>query len=530
MLQELRIENLGVIEQVSLVLGEGLVALTGETGAGKTMVVEAISLLVGSRADTAMIRAGSDEATIEGRFIDGDDETILTRVVPRDGRSRAYVNGRLATVGQLAEIGSRLVDLHGQHAHQSLLGAAEQRAALDAYGKVDLSGLEAARSRVIELEAVLATLGGDERQRAREIDLLSFQVSEIEAAAISSADEDERLKSEEDVLANADALRESLWGAVAVLTEDEGAIDRLGEAIAFLDDGETLAEFVERLRAVQGEISDLGAEMRSRVEDIEEDPARLAFVRERLNLLSELRRKYGDQLADVIVYLEATRARLAELVGYEDRARELVRDREEAIAHLATEQAKVLKARVKAAAPLAAATEDHLRTLAMPHARVAIDVQGDAGEQVTFLLAANPGAHPLPLAKVASGGELARAMLALRLVLTRGPGTLVFDEVDAGIGGEAATAVGGALRDIAEQHQVLVVTHLAQVAANASSHLRVIKRVTDGQTFAGVEVLDRELRVAEVARMLSGDADEAAARAHAKSLLQSRQGGKRTAR
>jgi DNA repair protein RecN (Recombination protein N) len=217
MLQELRIENLGVIEKVNLVLAEGLVALTGETGAGKTMIVEAISLLVGSRADSAMIRTGCGEATIEGRFVDGDEEVILTRVVPRDGRSRAYVNGRLATVAQLSEIGSRLVDLHGQHAHQSLLGAAEQRAALDAYGKVDLSGLEAARSRVTELEAALATLGGDERQRAREIDLLGFQVSEIESAEISSADEDELLNQEEDVLANADALRESLWGALSSL-------------------------------------------------------------------------------------------------------------------------------------------------------------------------------------------------------------------------------------------------------------------------------------------------------------------------
>lgn len=529
MLQELRIENLGVIEKVNLVLANGLVALTGETGAGKTMIVEAISLLVGSRADSAMIRTGCEEATVEGRFVEADEEIILTRVVPRDGRSRAYVNGRLATVAQLSEIGSRLVDLHGQHAHQSLLGAAEQRAALDAYGKVDLLGLEAARSRVTELEAALATLGGDERQRAREIDLLGFQVSEIESAEISSADEDEHLKQEEDVLANADALRESLWGALSSLSGDEGAVDRIGEAVALLDDSDSLADFVTRLRAAQGELADLAAEMRSHADEVEEDPARLAFVRERLNMLSELRRKYGDRLADVIEYLESTRARLAELVGFEERAKDLAREQTDVLVRLAEEQAKVREARSRAAAPLASATEDHLRALAMPHARVAIDVQGDAGEQVTFLLSANPGAHPLPLAKVASGGELARAMLALRLVLTRGPGTLVFDEVDAGIGGEAAAAVGGALRDIARHHQVLVVTHLSQVAANAAAHLRVLKRVSKGQTFAGVEVLEGDQRVSEVARMLSGDTDDAA-RAHAKSLLQTRQGGKQASR
>lgn len=530
MLQELCIENLGVIEQVKLVLADSLVALTGETGAGKTMVVEAISLLVGSRADSAMIRTGCEEATIEGRFVDGDDETILTRVVPRDGRSRAYINGRLATVGQLTELGSRLVDLHGQHAHQSLLGTAEQRAALDAFGEVDLNDLDAARSRVTELDAELATLGGDERQRAREIDLLSFQVSEIEAAAIASTDEDERLNLEEDVLANADALRESLWGAVAVLSEDDGAVDRVGQAISFLDDSESLAGFVERLRAVQGEVSDLGAEMRSRIEEVEEDPERLAFIRERLNMLSELRRKYGERLSDVVEYLGETRVRLTELIGYEDRARVLSFERDEALAQLTREQTRVLEARTRAAVPLAEATEAHLRRLAMPHARVAIDVQGGAGEQVTFLLSANPGSHPLPLAKVASGGELARAMLALRLVLTRGPSTLIFDEVDAGIGGEAAAAVGEALREIASRHQVLVVTHLAQVAASAASHLRVIKRVVKGQTFAGVEILEGDLREAEVARMLAGNAEEAAARAHAKSLLQSRHGGKRSSR
>ncbi|MFM9136628.1 MAG: hypothetical protein ACKOQZ_00500 [Actinomycetota bacterium] len=265
-------------------------------------------------------------------------------------------------------------------------------------------------------------------------------------------------------------------------------------------------------------------------DDIEEDPQRLSAARERINLLSELKRKYGDRLADVIDYVSSTRERLAELVGYEERAATLEKDREGALEELARQQTVVLNARRAVAGPLAEACQKHLRKLAMPNAVVAIDVQGDAGEQVTFLLSANPGSHPLPLTKVASGGELARTMLALRLVLTEGPSTLVFDEVDAGIGGEAAVAVGAALGEIAERHQVFVVTHLAQVAANANQHLRVEKTVRKGATFAGVTGLSAADRVGEIARMLSGASDDPAALAHATSLLKARSGGKRAAR
>ncbi|MFM8866672.1 MAG: DNA repair protein RecN [Ilumatobacteraceae bacterium] len=530
MLQELRIENLGVIEKVNLVLEGGLIALTGETGAGKTMIVEAISLLVGERADTTVIRSGASEATVEGRFIVDDEELVVTRVVPTDGRSRAYVNGRLATVAQLSDVGSRLVDLHGQHAHQSLLGAAQQRAAVDAFGHIDLTALEAARHRVTEIDAALATLGGDERQRAREIDLLSFQVEEIDAAGIQSPQEDDELRREEELLAHATSMREALWAAINVLSDEDGAIDRLGDAMSRLGQRDAFDAFVLRLRGLQNEVGDLSSEMRSMADDIEEDPQRLSAARERINLLSELKRKYGDRLADVIDYVSSTRERLAELVGYEERAATLEKDREGALGELARQQTVVLNARRAVAGPLAEACQKHLRKLAMPNAVVAIDVQGDAGEQVTFLLSANPGSHPLPLTKVASGGELARTMLALRLVLTEGPSTLVFDEVDAGIGGEAAVAVGAALGEIAERHQVFVVTHLAQVAANANQHLRVEKTVRKGATFAGVTGLSAADRVGEIARMLSGASDDPAALAHATSLLKARSGGKRAAR
>ncbi|MEY2740464.1 MAG: repair protein RecN [Actinomycetota bacterium] len=527
MLAELHIEDLGVIESLDLVLDAGLTALTGETGAGKTMLVEAISLLVGGRADAGVVRPGAAEARVEGRFVDGDDEVVLARVVPTDGRSRAYVNGRLATVAQLAEHGARLVDLHGQHAHQSLLGAAAQRDALDAHAGIDLGPLRAARARVTEIDAALATLGGDERARAREIDLLRFQVEEIAAAGLAEADEEERLEREEDLLADAVAHREALWRAVAALVDDGGATDAVGGAVQALAGREALAAADARLRGAQAELDDIAAELRALAESIEEDPGRLAEVRERRGLLVDLRRKYGATLAEVIAYGDDAARRLAELEGYEARAAGLDADRAAAAAELGRCEAAVGEARRAAAPALASAVERHLGALAMPHARLSVEVGDGAGDEVTFLLAANPGAPLAPLSKVASGGELARTMLGLRLVLTRAPDTLVFDEVDAGIGGSAAVAVAEALARLGRRHQVLVVTHLAQVAAAATTQVGVAKRVSKGATFAEARILAGDERVDEVARMLSGGVAKDSAVRHARELIDASRAGRR---
>lgn len=524
MLTELHIENLGVIESVTITLDNGLVALTGETGAGKTMIVEAIGLLLGGRADTGVVRPGTDEARIEGRFVDESGERILARVVPADGRSRAYVNGRMATVAQLAEIGAGLVDIHGQHAHQSLLSAADQRDALDDFAGVDLTALHAARDRLTEIDATLATLGGDERARAREIDLLRFQVGEIDDAAISGSDEERTLEELEDVLSDATAIREAGWAAVAVLSEDGGAIDQIGSALSGLGSSSLFKEAVDRLRNAQQEVADVVHEIRDAAENVEEDPGRLAEVRARRQLLIDLRRKYGDSLDEVVRYGVATRERLAELEGFEARAATLEQERSTAMTELARAQAEVSRVRRAAAPKLASAIQVHLRRLAMPHAVLSIDVQGDAGEAVSFQLSANPGTPPQPLAKIASGGELARTMLALRLVLSAGPPTAVFDEVDAGIGGEAAVAVADALREIGARRQVIVVTHLPQVAALAGEHLMVSKVVRGEVTRAGVVALGEDDRVREVARMLSGGIAESAALDHARELLKAVRG------
>lgn len=523
MLTELHIENLGVIETLDIQLGHGLMTLTGETGAGKTMIVEAINLLVGGRADAGMVRPGANEARVEGRFVVGDDEVILCRTIPLDGRSRAYVNGRLATVAQLAEYGSDLVDMHGQHAHQSLLGAKAQREALDVYAGVDLEPLRAARAAVTEIDAALATLGGDDRMRAREIDLLRFQVNEIRDAAIDGPGEDEDLSREEDVLADAVNYREALWRAIAGLAEESGASDSLGTAISALQNKEPFAEFVIRMKALQGELDDLSADIRDAAESIEENPARLDEVRQRRQLLVDLRRKYGDSLVDVIAFGNESAIRLAELESFEARAATLDADRLAAVRALEKAQAVVGKARRDGSAPLAEKVQKNLRTLAMAHAVIEVLVGQDPGDDVVFLLAANPGSPVLPLTKVASGGELARTMLALRLVLSSGPETLVFDEVDAGIGGEAAVAVAQALAELGKRHQVLVVTHLPQVAAVAQNHIQVSKSVREGKTFAQASVLGDNERVSEIARMLSGGVAEATALEHARELLRDSQ-------
>ena len=519
MLTELHIENLGVIDTLDLQLSEGLVALTGETGAGKTMIVEAINLLVGGRADAGMVRPGATEARVEGRFVFGDEEVILCRTIPLDGRSRAYVNGRLATVGQLAEHGLELVDMHGQHAHQSLLGAKAQREALDAYAKVDLEPLRNARAVVTEIDAALATLGGDDRMRAREIDLLRFQVTEIIEAALQGADEDDLLSREEDVLADAVNYREALWKAVASLAEESGATDNLGNAVAALSNKEPFAGFVTRLKALQSELEDVSADIRDEADSIEENPSRLDEVRQRRQLLVDLRRKYGDSLEEVIAFGEESAVRLAELESFEARAATLDQERAVAVRKLEAAQAIVGKARRDGSAPLAQQVQKNLRTLAMAHAVIDVSVGSDPGDEVVFLLAANPGSPVMPLTKVASGGELARTMLALRLVLSSGPNTLVFDEVDAGIGGEAAVAVAQALALLGKRHQVLVVTHLPQVAAAGHAHIQVSKSVRNGKTFAQAATLGEEERIAEIARMLSGGVAEATALEHARELL-----------
>jgi DNA repair protein RecN (Recombination protein N) len=528
MLVELAVADLGVLADLSLVLGPGMTALTGETGAGKTLVVTAVELLTGGRADTAMVRPGAAEARIEGRFVDaGGEEVVLTRVVPAEGRSRAYVDGRLAPVSALAERGSALVDLHGQSAHQALLTTAAQRAALDAAGGVDLDPLRAARARVAELDAALAALGGDAGARTREVDYLRFTVAELDRAALDDPDEEERLEAEEEALSDAAGTRAASEAARAALVDEGGAGDALGTARSALRGRATFADVEARLAAVAAEVDEAAADLRALAEAVDDDPGALEAVQARRALLTDLRRKHAGRtgtLADVLAAAEQARTRLADLESADVRAEALEAERSAALATERKAAAKVGKKRRSAAPRLAADVTRALRELAMPRAEIHIEVGADdPGDDVTFLLAANPGERALPLARVASGGELARTMLALRLVLgggATGPGrTLVFDEVDAGVGGEAALAVGRALAAVAATAQVLVVTHRPQVAAFAGAQVAVRKDEVKGRTVAGAAVLEEPDRVVELSRMLSGHPDSRAARGHAEELL-----------
>jgi DNA repair protein RecN (Recombination protein N) len=531
MLLELGVRDLGVIDRVSIVLGPGMTALTGETGAGKTLLVEALELLVGGRADPLLVRPGADEAVVEGRFEHDGEEMVLARTVRVSGRSRGWLDSRMAPASVLADTGAALVDLHGQHAHQSLLAQSAQRAALDAFGDVDLTPVEETRARLASIDESLAGLGGDGRARARELDLLAFQLEELDGAGLGDPHEDETLAREESTLADATDHRESAATALASLRGDGsgsasgvgaavGAVEALGAAVDAVAGRAPLADIETRLRSLEAELADAASELRQSHEKLEDDPERLAVVRERRQVLAGLRRKYGDTLTDVIAFAEAARSRRAELESHEDRVALLEADRERATADLAAAEAAVGAARRDAAPRLARAVQANLRELAMPRAHVHVEVGStDPGDDVTFMLGANPGEPTLPLAKVASGGELSRAMLATRLVLSEAPPTLVFDEVDAGVGGEAALAVGRALAALAGHHQVLVVTHLPQVAAFADHQVTVSKRERGGRTVAEVASLDGPSRVVELSRMLSGRPESATGRDHAEELL-----------
>jgi DNA repair protein RecN (Recombination protein N) len=532
-LTELAVRDLGVISDVRLVFQPGMTALTGETGAGKTLLIDAIELLVGGKADPELVRPGAGEASVEGRFVIGDPgdleatEVVLARVVPASGRSRAYVDGRLATIAELSEWGRRLVDLHGQHAHQSLLSPAVQRDIVDRFGAIDLSDVVEARRRLVHLDAELAALGGDERARAREIDLYRYQVAELDAAALHDPGEDQLLDAAEDLLADAEAHQTAAAAAVEALSGDGGALDLVGAAIAQLAARGPFAEHEARLRALAAELTELAADVRGTGEGIDQDPERLDSVRARRQLLSELRRKYGETLGAVIDYSAEARARLAELEGHDAAAERLDRERTLVCSELERAERRVGVARRAAAPELAAAITERLAELAMPNARMAVSVgSADPGDDVELRLSANPGSPLLSLAKTASGGELARAMLAIRLVLTSGPPILVFDEVDAGIGGEAAVAVGRALAAVAADHQVLVVTHLPQVAAHAHHQVAVHKWVEGTGTRSDATTLDRDERIAELSRMLAGS-DSDTARRHATELLDAAKGGRR---
>ena len=546
MLDELHIHGLGVIEDATLRLTPGLTVVTGETGAGKTMVVTALELLLGARADTDLVRAGAPSARIEARVSPvpagaGDwvdprrRRPLVSREIRAEGRSRARLQGRLAPVGALAEVLGPTVDVHAQHEHHRLTRPAVQRDLLDAYaGDPHARTLAAYRAAYRDWQDALrelADLEASARERARELDRLRFEVDEISDAAID-VDADAAIDGRIEVLEHAEDVRTGLAQAAAALGSD-GAQDPLGVAVAAL---RRLPAHTDEITALQGACRG-GGGPRGGSRDGRDGGRRggrsrsrgaRPAVRRAATQLQGLLRKYGETLADVLAYGDRAAARILELEdtieaseGLEERVVEL----EQECRRLAT---AVHDARVVAAEALAGHVQGHLVDLAMPHARVEIEVAErepgpDGADDVMFLLAPNPGEPARPLATAASGGERSRVALAIEVALTdvEDVDVIVFDEVDAGIGGATAMAVGEKLARLAAggRRQVLCVTHLAQLAAYADAHHVVEKGIRDGRTVTTARQVATDDRVAELSRMLGGDTGEAA-RAHARELLE----------
>jgi DNA repair protein RecN (Recombination protein N) len=542
-LHELHIAGLGVIEDLDLELHPGLNVLTGETGAGKTMITVGLSLALGARAAAGAVRDGARAAHVQARFDvppeveaarewEEEGEILLSRTIPASGKGSARAGGQLVTASALAALGHHLVEVHGQHHAQRLLSPATQTAFLDRFaGSRHLSAVGAYRETFQELRAARAALEelrGTARDRERELDLLAYQVREIEAVA-PRAGESEALEAEERRLAHVERLVEHAAGAEAVMSSDDASVaDALAGAASSLDEAGAMDPaaqgLAQRAHALAAELLELGRDLRGYREALVPDPERLQLVRERIGALRGLQRKYGETDADVVVFLERSSSALADLSGVDDRLEELAAD-EARLAGLLRGRAEVVSAGRRASAEeLAVSLCDELQQLGMPDAGFQVileplDEPGPLGvERAELRLSPGPGHEPRPIATAASGGELSRVMLACRSVLAdvdEVP-TLVFDEVDAGIGGQAGLAVGRRLAGLAGPRQVLVVTHLPQIACFADRHIRVEKR--DGT--ATVEVLDDEDRIAELSRMLAGMARSESAVSHAQELLE----------
>ena len=507
-----------------------MTVITGETGAGKTLIVDALDLLCGGRADASLVRDGADEARVEGRFVDGDDEVVLARVIPAVGRTRGYIDGRLATAAELTERGRALVDLHGStRTSRCWCRPSSARCSIGTpvsrRSRPTPSSPKRAR-RAGGSRNEQAEIGGDDRSRARQLDLLRYELAEIEAAEIEDADEEAALATEEEILADAEAHRDALEDAHTQL--DGAAQDAFGAAIASVAPREPFATIADRLRALQIETAEVAHDVRVAAEQIVADPQRLADVQQRRARLRELVRKYGPTLADVQAYAVDARERIAQMEGHDARAAALEAALADATRRVADGGPLALdgpkrRGRVRSRRRWRGTSASS--RCRPPRFEVAIEpgdpetAGEDGSDEVTFLLAPNPGESARPLAKAASGGELARAMLALRVVLSAAPPTLVFDEVDAGIGGEAGTAVGRALATLGGQHQVLCVTHLPQVAAFADAQVAVSKGEVGRRTVANAELVLDDARVGEVSRMLAGVGESAHARQHAEELL-----------
>jgi DNA repair protein RecN (Recombination protein N) len=557
MLRELRIENLLLIERAELRLGDGLNAVTGETGAGKTVLAHSLDLLMGGKAKGQIVRPGAPEAWVEGvfdlpqglleepemaelaeRLPEGADEVVLGRRVSAGGRTSAFVAGRAATAADLRLLGGRLLAFFGQHEHRRLTISSAQLEILDGFAGAEhlelRSSYREAHRECLRLAAELAELREREGSRERDLDLYRYELSEIEAVA-PVPEERAEIASERERLRHAEGLREAAGaahaglagadedggGAAAALAQAEASL----QAAAGLDPG--LDEVAERVVVLAVELGDVASELREYAEAVESDPAALLAIEERLEAIDRLERKHGGSVESVLAHAERCRAEIARLEGAEERSAEAVAALAAAEARRAELGERLSAGRAAAARPLEDRVAAELEQLAMAGASLDVVLEphpegyGPSGrETVELRVAPNPGIEPAPLRDAASGGELSRVMLALSgLGQAASAGTMVFDEIDAGIGGNTARVVGERLRALGRERQVLCITHLPQVASLADVHFRLEKDVGGAQAVATVERLDGEGVVAEIRRMLGGESSDEAATKHARELL-----------
>ena len=556
MIEEIWIRSLGVIGDARLPLGPGFTAITGETGAGKTMVVTALNLLLGERSDASMVRGGSSQAVVEGRWLvdpegaiaerardagaelDGP-ELILARSVSSEGRSRAIIGGRTTPVGVLNELGQQLVVVHGQSEQVRLRSAGAQRDALDRFAGHELAGVLAEYQHAFRTwqstQGELDVLVAEQDRRAREADELRTAMAEIEAAAPRRG-EDVELAEQSERLTNLEDLRLAATQAHEAVSSDDDAPDvltLLDAARRSLDKGlahdPLLPPIAESLQNATILVTEISAQLSRYLGDLDTDGGReLETVQDRRAELSQLVRKYGADLDEVIDYLESGSARLLELDNDSDRITALRGEVDAHRANVVALAARLSEIRRDAAERLGAGVTSELAALAMASARLVVEVEdrpeysANGKDQVSILMQPHPGSEPLPLGKGASGGELSRVMLAIEVVIAandRVP-TFIFDEVDAGVGGASAIEIGRRLARLSQNAQVIVVTHLAQVAAFASNHLRVLKDNDGYVSASSIQQLDGEQRIVEMARLLSGLSDSESGLAHARELIE----------
>jgi len=549
MLTDLFIKNFAIIDSLHVTFGPGLNILTGETGAGKSIIIDAVNLVLGGRASTDLIRTGSDEATVEALFdlsghagirerlteagVECDGELLVKRVISRSGKNRVFVGGGLSMTSALADLARQLINIYGQHESQTLLRADNHLPLLDDFG-----GLGPLRAEYAALydryRAVLAEikrLREGERDAVRRVDLLSFQSEEIAAAALSP-DEEESMEMERQILAHAGKLLQNSRGAFDRLYGGDGAIlGNLRRVITDVGDiaviDPSMQAIAEIMNSAYFQIEDAALQLRDYAARVEADPDRLRALDDRIDLLNRLKRKYGPTVAEILAFKDQTDRELQTLLNREEAAGELEKGVAELERSLDRTGKELSRARVAAAARLKSAMEKELHHLAMKHAVFEMvlaplaEPKAAGLERGEFLFSPNPGEAPRPLARIASGGELSRLMLALKQVHPESDvPTLVFDEVDTGIGGATSALVGEKLKRVALKQQVLCITHLPQVAAFADHHFRVGKGVVEGRTVTSVVPLTGEERVAEMARMLGGSRITEKTLEHAREMIE----------